>query len=161
MAQLVPLPLTVSCSSKSRLVLLFWYRLTPVVLDKGPLNGCIRIYFISEKLVSCVMLCDRFCAYDAHGLYQRIDCLAREYMVKRKSCFTQLYKTPASDGISAGDAGQTSSNIISALLQEYDALKRCLETVSPALLPLVRYCCLAGYPDRRLPWCTWIVFDMN
>jgi len=28
-------------SVKSRLVLPFWYRLTPVVLDKGPLNGCV------------------------------------------------------------------------------------------------------------------------
>jgi len=28
-------------SVKSRLVLPFWYRLTQVVLDKGPLNGCI------------------------------------------------------------------------------------------------------------------------
>ena len=27
-------------SVKSRLVLPFWYRLTQVVLDKGPLNGC-------------------------------------------------------------------------------------------------------------------------
>jgi len=28
MAQLMPLPLTLSCSSKSRLVLSFWYHLT-------------------------------------------------------------------------------------------------------------------------------------
>ena len=41
MAQLMPLPLTVSCSSKTQLVLPFWYRLTPVVLDKGTLNGCV------------------------------------------------------------------------------------------------------------------------
>jgi len=34
MAQLMPLPLTVSCSSKSRLVLPFWYWLTWVVPDK-------------------------------------------------------------------------------------------------------------------------------
>ena len=40
MAQLMPLPLTVSCSVKSRLVLPFWYWLTRVVLEKGPLNGC-------------------------------------------------------------------------------------------------------------------------
>jgi len=33
-AQLIPLPLTISCSSKSRLVLPYWYRLTQVVLDK-------------------------------------------------------------------------------------------------------------------------------
>ena len=35
MAQLMPLPLTVSCSVKSRLVLPFWYRLTWVVPEKG------------------------------------------------------------------------------------------------------------------------------
>jgi len=45
-AQLMPLPLTVSCFIKSRLVLLFWYRLTRVVPEKGPLNGCV-----------CVTLC--------------------------------------------------------------------------------------------------------
>jgi len=39
-AQLMPLPLTISCSSKPRLVLPFWYWLTWVVLDKGLLNGC-------------------------------------------------------------------------------------------------------------------------
>jgi len=34
MAQLMPLPVTISCSSKSRLVLPFWCRVTRVVLDK-------------------------------------------------------------------------------------------------------------------------------
>ena len=45
MAQLMPLPPTVSCFSKSRLVLRlpFWYWLTWVVPDKGPLNGCVCI----------------------------------------------------------------------------------------------------------------------
>jgi len=42
MAQLMPLPLTVS-SVKSRLVLPFWYRLTCVVPEKGPLNGCVCV----------------------------------------------------------------------------------------------------------------------
>ena len=31
-------------SVKSRLVLPFWYRLTPVVPDKGPLNGCVCVF---------------------------------------------------------------------------------------------------------------------
>jgi len=39
--QLMPLPLTVSCFSKILMVLPFWYRLTRVVPDKGPLNGCL------------------------------------------------------------------------------------------------------------------------
>jgi len=43
MVHLMPLPspnLIISCSLKSRLVLPFWYRLTQVVLEKRPLNGC-------------------------------------------------------------------------------------------------------------------------
>ena len=39
-AQLMPLPLTVSCSSKIQIGLPFWYRLTQVFLEKRPLNGC-------------------------------------------------------------------------------------------------------------------------
>ena len=42
-AQLMPLPLTVSRFSKIQMVLPFWYRLTRVVPDKGPLNGCIYV----------------------------------------------------------------------------------------------------------------------
>ena len=42
MAQLMPLPLTVSCFSKIQIGFLpFWCRLTWVVPDKGPLNGCV------------------------------------------------------------------------------------------------------------------------
>ena len=33
-------------SVKSRLVLPFWYRLTWVVPDKGPLNGCVCVFSI-------------------------------------------------------------------------------------------------------------------
>ena len=45
MAQLMALPLTVSIVSvKSRLVLPFWYRLTRVVLEKGPLNACVCVF---------------------------------------------------------------------------------------------------------------------
>ena len=39
----MPLPLTVSCFSKSRLVLPFWYHLTRVVPEKGPLNGWVCV----------------------------------------------------------------------------------------------------------------------
>ena len=41
MAQLMPLPLTVSCSSKIQIGFTFWYRLTWVVSEKGPLNVCV------------------------------------------------------------------------------------------------------------------------
>jgi len=51
MAQLMPLPFTISCSSKSRLVLSFWYRLTLVAPDK-----------IQEgrKTAVCVCYCHEF-----------------------------------------------------------------------------------------------------
>jgi len=51
MAQLMPLPLTVSCFSKIQIGLPFWYRLTQVVLDKELLIGCV-----------CVRACVRVCA---------------------------------------------------------------------------------------------------
>jgi len=43
MAQLILLPLTVSCFSNIQIGLPFWYRLTWVVPDKGPLNGCVCV----------------------------------------------------------------------------------------------------------------------
>jgi len=43
MAQLMPLPLTVSCFSKIQIGLPFWYRLTPGSPGKGPLNVCVVI----------------------------------------------------------------------------------------------------------------------
>jgi len=44
MAQLMPLPLTVSCFSKVQIGFTFWYQLTRVVPDKGPLNGCVCVW---------------------------------------------------------------------------------------------------------------------
>jgi len=43
LVQLMPLPLTVSCFSKIQIGLPFWYRLTWVVPEKGPLNGCVCV----------------------------------------------------------------------------------------------------------------------
>jgi len=42
-AQRMPLPLTVSCFSKIQIGFPFWYRLTWVVPDKGPLNVCVCV----------------------------------------------------------------------------------------------------------------------
>ena len=53
-AQLMPLPLTVSCFSKVQMVLPFWYRLTRVVPEKGPLNGCMC-------MCMCVCVCVCVC----------------------------------------------------------------------------------------------------
>ena len=49
MAQLMPLPLTVSYFSKIQIGLPFWYRLNQVVLDKALLNGCVCV---------CVCVCN-------------------------------------------------------------------------------------------------------
>jgi len=48
MAQLIPLPLTISCFSKIQIGLPFWYRLTWVVPEKGPLNGCVCAEFVGQ-----------------------------------------------------------------------------------------------------------------
>ena len=40
MAQLMPMPLTVSCFSKIQMVLPFWHRLTWVVPDKAIKRAC-------------------------------------------------------------------------------------------------------------------------
>ena len=42
---------------KSRLVLPFWYRLTQVVLDKGPLNGCVCFIVLLVYRCSYVGCC--------------------------------------------------------------------------------------------------------
>jgi len=57
MAQLMPLPLTVSCFSKIQIGLPFWHWLTRVVLDKGPLNGGVCVFvFVHVRVRVCV--CD-------------------------------------------------------------------------------------------------------
>jgi len=59
MVQLMPLhPQTPSylVSFKSKLVLLFCYRLTQVVLEKRPLNGCSSISSIISSVGYCIVL---------------------------------------------------------------------------------------------------------
>ena len=59
MAQLMPLPLAVSCFCKIHIGFTFLYRLTWVVPDKGPLNGCVRVcvlYYIMLSLTVVVFL---------------------------------------------------------------------------------------------------------
>jgi len=43
-------------SVKSRLVLPFWYRLTQVVLEKGPLNWCVCVNTINGPIVVDLLL---------------------------------------------------------------------------------------------------------
>ena len=49
MAQLMPLPLTVSCFSKIEIGFTFWYRPTWVVPEKQPLNGFVCVCVVSDE----------------------------------------------------------------------------------------------------------------
>ena len=56
MAQLMPLPPTVSCSSKIQIGLPFWYRLTWVVPDKGLLSICMYVCFYGTECLDILLL---------------------------------------------------------------------------------------------------------
>ena len=57
-AQLMPLPLTVSCSSKIQTGFAF---LVPVVPDKGPLNVCVCVC-VCARVRACVRACMHACS---------------------------------------------------------------------------------------------------
>jgi len=59
MAQLMLLPLTVSCFSKIQIGFTFWYRLTRVVPEKGPLNGCVCVCVYLEARAELAELEER------------------------------------------------------------------------------------------------------
>jgi len=66
MVQMMPLPLTVSCFSKIQTVLPFWYRLTRVVPNKGPLNSVRmyvlhlgRVFIYPHSILYIVSTCDQ------------------------------------------------------------------------------------------------------
>jgi len=65
-----PADATVSCFSKIQLVLHFWYQLTRVVLDKGPLNGCVCVsvfsYLRTQKTWHCLSQHDTAAATDRY-----------------------------------------------------------------------------------------------
>ena len=56
MAQPMPLLLAVSCFSKIQIGLPFWYRLTRVVPEKGPLNGCVYACVVKKQYSNGVLL---------------------------------------------------------------------------------------------------------
>ena len=60
-------------SVKSRLVLPFWYRLTRVVPDKGPLNGCVKVVQSGVLQTSrCLRYKVKLCQYHEAYIYARI-----------------------------------------------------------------------------------------
>jgi len=64
MTHLMPLPPTVSCSSKIQIGFTFLVWLTWVVLDKGPLSGCMYVtvvmYVIAVTFVSVTVFGDGY-----------------------------------------------------------------------------------------------------
>jgi len=66
MAQLMQMPLTVSCFSKIQTGLPFWYRLTWVVPEKGPLNGCVCVCVCVCVSLSCIS-CQKRCTHRQFG----------------------------------------------------------------------------------------------
>jgi len=60
MAQLMPLPLTVSCFCKIQIGFASWYWLTWVVLDKGPLNRCVYVCVFQLTVRSAYSVCACF-----------------------------------------------------------------------------------------------------
>ena len=80
MVQLIPLPLNVSCSSKIQIGLPFWYRLTRIVPDKGPLNVCVCVWRYPNFLLTqwrmggmmlpCQNQLDSFSLFDCFDLWQ-------------------------------------------------------------------------------------------
>jgi len=61
-AQLMPLPLTVPCLSKIQIALPFWYQLTRVVPDKGPLSVCVCVCCwwcirLGDVMMDCYVWC--------------------------------------------------------------------------------------------------------
>jgi len=66
MAQLLPMPLTISCSSQIQIGFTFLVPPTRVVPDKGPLNGCVCVCVrvrvrVRVRVCVCVCVCVMFC----------------------------------------------------------------------------------------------------
>jgi len=72
-------------SVKSRLVLPFWYRLTRVISEKGPLNGCLNGCV-------CVHMLLRTCAYNKVSARERRDDVPQPMAVRSKNL------PPSADG---------------------------------------------------------------
>jgi len=66
-AQLMPLPLTVSCFSKIQIGFTFLYQHTQVVPEKGPLNGCIWNFKNAVSPVVCPP-CDNKITYSSTAI---------------------------------------------------------------------------------------------
>jgi len=66
----MPLPLTVSCFSKVQIGFIpFWYRLTWVVPEKRPLNGCMYVYYrLQHSVVTAFIMLYVYVVLHCHFL---------------------------------------------------------------------------------------------
>ena len=100
MAQRISLPLTVSCFSKIQMVLPFWYRPTRVVLDKGPLNVCVKrvCVLVVKGMVSFVSWeVSKGCAngYVSHPQCWQCQCLSH----RRRLLTSSVYNCTPRNGL--------------------------------------------------------------
>ena len=96
MAQRMPLPLTVSCFSKIQIGLPVWYRLTWVMLERGPLNGCVfllalrtskcgavRCWRVSQKDAPCsISTCVNYWPVYSRAMHAILQCWYQDLVNK-------------------------------------------------------------------------------
>ena len=83
-------------SVKSRLVLLFWYRLTWVVREKGPLNGCVCACYncvVEKNHLSVIMIDWEFSFMHHCSMPYNILCIISHINIKNCSLSTVLTAT--------------------------------------------------------------------
>jgi len=66
---------------KSRLVLPFWYRVTRVVPDIGPLNGCVCVYVYACYIYICAGTASEWGVYWCHWTTDGFHCSRCAYFV--------------------------------------------------------------------------------
>jgi len=126
-------------SVKSRLVLPFWYRLTWVVPDKGPLNGCVCVcvYVRLASFVSWQRGTARICCW-APRLLLSAGCACSNRSV---SPALRAHSSKAAAAMCGGGMGQTDG-------QTDKQAERERWTDS---LPLHRPCSICGKCGRQIP----------
>jgi len=77
MAQLIPLPLTVSCSSKIQIGFTFLVLVTRVVPEKGPLNGCVCVRSSYVCFYHAYSICNSQYVWSVTSYFGRIACMVQ------------------------------------------------------------------------------------
>jgi len=86
----MPLPLIVSCFSKIQIGLPFWYRLTRVVPNKGPLNGYVLYCRYINRFCACVCTATSL-AVSPFQFYNKYCIRDRKYGAYSRCCRGVVY----------------------------------------------------------------------